>query len=205
MESRVYYYARVSSTGQNLARQLDMFKAMGADENNIITDKQSGADLQRTGYLYLKYSLLRKGDTLIVCSLDRLSRDKKDIQKEVQYFKENEIRLKVLDIPTSLVDVPEGSEWIMDMVQNILLEVLGSFAEHERLEIKARQRAGIDSAKAKGQKFGRPALKCPDNFKEVYDLWKAGSITAVEGMKRTGLKRNKFYDFIKEVENVNAV
>lgn len=99
MESRVYYYARVSSTGQNLARQLDMFKAIGADENNIITDKQSGADLQRTGYLYLKYSLLRKGDTLIICSLDRLSRDKKNIQKEVQYFKENEIRLKVLDIP----------------------------------------------------------------------------------------------------------
>lgn len=55
MESRVYYYARVSSAGQNLARQLDMFKALGADENNIITDKQSGADLQRTGYLYLKY------------------------------------------------------------------------------------------------------------------------------------------------------
>ena len=78
--------------------------------------------------------------------MDRLSRDKKDIQKEVQYFKENEIRLKVIDIPTSLVDVPEGSEWIMDMVQNILLEVLGSFAEHERLEIKVRQRAGIDSA-----------------------------------------------------------
>ena len=76
-----------------------MFKAIGADENNIITDKQSGADLQRTGYLYLKYSLLRKGDTLIICSLDRLSRDKKNIQKEVQYFKENEIRLKVLDIP----------------------------------------------------------------------------------------------------------
>ena len=64
-------------------------------------------------YLYLKYSLLRKGDTLVICSLDRLSRDKRDIQKEVQYFKENEIRLKVLDIPTSLVDVPEGSEWIM--------------------------------------------------------------------------------------------
>lgn len=85
------------------------------------------------------------------------------------------------------------------------LKLLGSFAEHERLEIKARQRAGIDSAKAKGQKFGRPALKCPDNFKEVYDLWKAGSITAVEGMKRTGLKRNKFYDFVKEVEKVNAV
>ena len=64
-------------------------------------------------YLYLKYSLLRKGDTLVICSLDRLSRDKRDIQKEVQYFKENEICLKVLDIPTSLVDVPEGSEWIM--------------------------------------------------------------------------------------------
>lgn len=200
MESRTYYYARVSSTGQNLARQLDAFKSMGAEDSQIITDKQSGADLQRMGYLYLKNNLLRKGDTLVISSLDRLSRDKRDIQSEVAFFKENEIRLKVLDIPTSLVEVPEGSEWIMEMVQNILLEVLGSFAEHERLEIKARQRAGIDSAKAKGQIFGRPAIKCPDNFKEVYDLWKAGEITATEGMKRTGLKRNKFYDFAKAME-----
>lgn len=200
MESRTYYYARVSSTGQNLARQLDMFKKMGAEESQIITDKQSGADLQRMGYLYLKNNLLRKGDTLVISSLDRLSRDKRDIQSEVAFFKENEIRLKVLDIPTSLVEVPEGSEWIMEMVQNILLEVLGSFAEHERLEIKARQRAGIDSAKERGQVFGRPAVKCPDNFKEIYDLWKAGTITATEGMKRTGLKRNKFYDFAKMME-----
>lgn len=200
MESRTYYYARVSSTGQNLARQLDMFKKMGAEDRDIIVDKESGKNLQRSGYQALRTTLLRKGDTLVICSLDRLSRNKSDIRSEIQYFKENDIRLKILDIPTSLIDQPEGSEWVLDMIQNILLEVLGSFAEHERLEIKARQEAGIKSAKARGQKFGRPAVKCPDNFAEVYEKWKNKEITATEAMRITGLKRNKFYDFARERE-----
>lgn len=90
MESRTYYYARVSSKEQNLDRQIAAFAALGAQEREIITDKESGKDLDRSGYTALKTALLRRGDTLVIKSLDRLSRSKRDIKNELQYFKENE-------------------------------------------------------------------------------------------------------------------
>ena len=72
MESRTYYYARVSSKEQNLDRQIAAFKALGAQEREIITDKESGKDLDRAGYQALKNAILRRGDTLVIKSLDRL-------------------------------------------------------------------------------------------------------------------------------------
>ena len=97
MESRTYYYARVSSREQNLDRQLSEFTAMGARERNIIIDKESGKDLERSGYTALKTVMLRRGDILVIKSLDCLSRNKTDIKNELQYFEDNGIRLKVLD------------------------------------------------------------------------------------------------------------
>ena len=156
MDSRTYYYARVSSKEQNLDRQIAAFKALGAADREIITDKESGKDLERVGYQALKNALLRRGDTLVVKSLDRLSRNKADIPNELRYFKENGIRLKVIDLPTTMMDLPEGQEWVFDMVNNILIEVLGTIAEQERETIRKRQAEGIEAAKAKGKKFGRP-------------------------------------------------
>lgn len=192
-ETRTYYYARVSSKEQNLDRQLAAFASLGASERDIITDKQSGKDLHRPGYTALKTTMLRSGDTLIIKSLDRLSRSKADIKAELQYFKDNNIRVKVLDLPTTLTDYPKGQEWVFDMVNNILIEVLGSIAESERQTIRQRQAEGIAAAKAKGKKLGRPAIEFPPNWKEVYASWKDGGITAKKAMEQTGLKRNSFY------------
>ena len=119
MNSRTFYYARVSTSEQNLNRQLDSFKSLGADERNIITDKQSGKNLDRNGYNALKNTLLRPFDTLVIKSLDRLSRSKMDIKNELQYFKDNNIRLKVIDLPTTMLDLPNEQLWVMDMVNNI--------------------------------------------------------------------------------------
>ena len=85
--SRTFYYARVSTKDQNLDRQIAAFEAMGATDRDIITDKESGKDLDRKGYQALKNVLLRPGDTLVVKSLDRLSRNKYDIHNELRYFK----------------------------------------------------------------------------------------------------------------------
>ena len=193
MESRTYYYARVSSREQNLDRQLAAFASMGAQEREIITDKESGKDLNRNGYTALKTALLRRGDTLVIKSLDRLSRNKADIKNELQYFKENGIRLKVLDLPTTLIELPEGQEWVFDMVNNILIEVLASIAQQERETIKKRQAEGIAAAKSKGKHLGRPAVMIPENWNTVYKAWKDGNITAVEAMRQTGLKKTSFY------------
>ena len=76
---------------------------------------------------------------MVITSLDRLSRNKTDIKQELQWFKEQNIRLKILDLPTSLIEVPEGQKWILDMIQNILIEVMASIAEQERLTIKKRR------------------------------------------------------------------
>ena len=196
MDSRTYYYARVSSKEQNLDRQIASFQAIGAQEREIITDKESGKNLDRAGYQALKNTILRRGDTLVVKSLDRLSRNKTDIKNELQYFKDNGIRLKVIDLPTTMMDLPEGQEWVFEMVNNILIEVLGTIAEQERETIRKRQAEGIEAAKQKGKKLGRPALAFPDNWQSVYDSWQSGEITAKTAMELTNTKRTSFYKLV---------
>lgn len=199
MDKRTWYYARVSSSSQNLSRQLAKFKEMGADERAIITDKESGKDFNRQGYLALKNQLLRNGDTLVVCSIDRLGRNKEQIKQELEYFKANNIRVKILDIPTTLIDFPEGQEWVCDMVNNILIEVLGSIAERERETIRSRQAQGIEEAKKNPAiKFGRPRAEKPANWDEVIARWNNKEISAVKAMEELKLTKATFYKLVKE-------
>ena len=142
--------------------------------------------------------MLRTGDTLVVKSLDRLSRNKGDIKAELQYFKEHGIRVKIIDLPTTMTNFPIGQEWVLEMINNILIEVLGTIAEQERATIKQRQREGIESARSKGKHLGRPPLQRPENWKEVYVIWQNGDITAKEAMRRTELKRSSFYRLVRE-------
>jgi DNA invertase Pin-like site-specific DNA recombinase len=199
-EYRKYYYARVSSKEQNLDRQLLLFKQMGATDREIITDKVSGKDLDRPGYQALKTTLLRSGDTLVVKSLDRLSRKKIDIKCELEWYKENGIRIMVLDLPTTMIEIPEGQEWIIEMVNNILIEVLSSIAEQERVTIHQRQAEGIAAAKAKGKFIGRPIISYPEGWDELYTKWKSGTITAKKMMEELRLKRTTFYKLVKRWE-----
>lgn len=193
MEKRTFYYARVSSNSQTAARQIDRFKEIGADDTQIIVDKESGKDIKRTGYLYLRNNLLRSEDTLVVTSLDRLSRNKADIKSEMEYYKENGIRLKILDLPTTLIDAPEGQEWIIEMIQNILIEVLGSIAENERRTIKNRQAEGIESAQKRGVRFGRPSYVKPDIFDEMLEKVERGELRAVDAMRKMDMKKSTYY------------
>lgn len=200
MASMTYYYARVSSKEQNLDRQVLTFREMGADERHIIVDKESGKNTDRPGYQALRNTILRSGDTLVITSLDRLSRSKSDIKDELSFFKEHGIRVKILDLPTSLLDFPTGQEWVLDMVNNILIEVLGTIAEQERTTIRKRQAEGIAAARARGKHLGRPKANYPANWETVYLAWKAGAITAKEAMERTGLKCTTFYSLVKRFE-----
>lgn len=193
-----YGYCRVSSTGQNLDRQIEQLRQYVKAEN-IITDKQSGKDLERPGYQALKGALgLRKGDTLYITSLDRLSRNKSDIKNELQWFKENGIRLMILDLPSSMIEVPDGQEWILEMINNILIEVLSSMAEQERLTIRKRQAEGIAAAKRKGKHLGRPAYVKGEKWEQVVAQWKAGEITAKKAADELSLSRSGFYKLVKK-------
>ena len=199
-EARRFFYARVSSQSQNLDRQIEAFKKMGANDRDIVSDKQSGKDLERQGYQSLKVTMLRSGDTLVIKSLDRLSRSKLDIKNELEWFKDNRIRLMVIDLPTTMIDLPQGQEWVFDMINNILIEVLSSIAEQERLTIRRRQAEGIEVAKAKGRHLGRPQANYPSNWSDTYKDWKAGFITAKVAMDALDMKRTTFYKLVKQYE-----
>ena len=198
-DTRTYYYARVSSRDQNLARQLEAFRVLGADERSIITDRESGKDLNRPGYMALKNTILRPGDTLVITSLDRLSRRKADIETELLWFREQHIRLKILDLPTTMTDFPAGQEWVADMVNNIIIEVLGTMAEQERLRTRQRQAEGIAVAKAQGVRFGRPPLAQPKEFPTVHQAWLKKEISAREAARRLSVTHKTFLRWAHEL------
>lgn len=194
---KIYGYARVSTKEQHLERQLKALMDFGIDERDIVIDKASGVSMEREGYQMLKTRILRDGDTLVIKSLDRLSRNKRHIKDELECFKHRHIRVMVLDLPTTLVELPEGQEWVFEMINNILIEVLASIAEQERLTTLQRQEEGIAVAKEKGKHLGRPKAEFPSNWDEVYKVWKQGEITAVAAMQHLALKRSTFYNLVK--------
>ena len=196
MNKRTYGYARVSSKEQNLGRQLIALIEQGIDERDIIVDKESGKDLERYGYQSLKSTMLKPGDTLVVKSLDRLSRNKRNIKNELEYFRERHVRLKVLDLPTTMIELPEDQAWVFDMVNNILIEVLGTIAEQERITIRQRQSEGIAAARLRGVSFGRPRIQKPSNRVSVIADMRAGKITATKAMELTDMKRTSFYKLL---------
>lgn len=199
MDNRIYGYARVSSREQNEDRQLDALIKFGVPEQNIIVDKCSGKDTEREGYQYLKRQILRKGDTLVIKELDRLSRNKSDIKRELEQFKEMSVRVKILDIPTTLTEFPAEQMWVMDMINSILIEVLGSIAENERNKIRLRQREGIEAAKKKNVRFGRPSKPLPDNWRVVLAEVRNGTKKPVEAIRELGISRSCYYRLYNEM------
>mgnify|MGYP002512266973 FL=1 len=185
-------YARVSTARQHEDRQVQALLDYGIEERNIVVDKESGKDFNRLGYLSLKEKWLRRGDTLVVKELDRLGRNKAKIREELEWFRAEGIRVKILNVPTTLLDC-EGQDWVLDMVSNILIEVMASVAEEERVKIHQRQAEGIAIAQEKGVVFGRPVVAKPDNFEMVMALVDSGQLKAVEAMRELGVKKTTYY------------
>lgn len=103
-KSREFGYARVSTLRQNTDRQIQALEKYGIPKQDIFTDRQSGKDFERQGYLLLKENVLRAGDTLVVKELDRLGRNKAAVKEELEHFRAEGIRVKILDVPTTLID-----------------------------------------------------------------------------------------------------
>ena len=178
-----YFYGRVSAKDQNLGRQLEEAKNHNCEV--IFTDKQSGKDFDRPEYKKLKETV-SAGDEVIVKELDRLGRNKEEIKREIQWFKEHDVTLRILNVPTTLIDF-QGQDWIKDMVNNILIEVMGAIAEEERNKIKERQKEGIAVAKKQGVKFGRPQAEIKIN--------KPSNETVSEYCARMGISRSTYYKY----------
>jgi DNA invertase Pin-like site-specific DNA recombinase len=196
-DARIHGYARVSSKDQNEARQINELKEFGVVDRDIYIDKQTGKDFYRVEYQRL-LNVLRKGDLVVVQSIDRLGRNYSDIQEQWRYItNELNVDIKVLDMP--LLDTRTSGDNIDSrFISDLVLQILSYVAEKERDNIRKRQTQGIANAKAQGKVLGRPKATYPNNWEEVYKLWHRKEITAKEAMNLTGLKRNTFYRFVKE-------
>ena len=191
-----YVYARVSTNTQKIDRQIIELINFGIDEKNIYIDKLSGKDFKRTKYQKLKRKL-KKGDCLIIKSIDRLGRNYdmileewKDITKKIQ------ADIVVLDM--SLLDTRINDKNLIGrFVSDIVLQILSFVSENERNNIRSRQAEGIALAKVKGIKFGRPKITLPDCFSNVSENYKNGKITIKEALLLTNMKRATFYKYSK--------
>lgn len=190
-----YFAVRVSSKDQNFARQLVVARKYGIPEENIFCDKITGRRKDRPEYDRMK-TLLKRGDEVYFTELDRVGRAKHLIKEELEWFKEQGVIVRILNIPTTLVEFPEGQEWVMEMVNNILIEVLATISEQEWVKIKERREAGIEAmpvdengrkvSSRTGRGFGRPET-------EVEDLSLRPGETVKDACARLGISRATYY------------
>lgn len=206
-----YGYARVSTKDQHLERQLTAIKkyAPGISDNNIFIDKKTGKDFEREQYQAMKVILehLSKVSSssdsieLIIEEMDRLGRNATGIKKELLWFKEHNIIVRILEIPTTLLDVDQNNKWVTELINSLLIEVYSAIAEQELEKREKRQAEGIAEAKKKGAYKGRKPIEVNESmFKQIYAKWKATEITARQAMKELDLKPNTFYRRVKEYE-----
>ncbi len=163
--NNTYAYGRVSSKEQNEIRQLEAFRKLGINNQNIYIDKQSGKDFNRDNYQELKKKL-RINDLLIIKSIDRLGRDYNMIIDEWRDItKSIGADIYVIDMP--LLDTRTNKDLLGTFISDLVLQILSYVANQERNFIKTRQREGIDLALAKGIKFGRSQKSKEDLEKDI--------------------------------------
>lgn len=172
---KTYGYIRVSSSDQNVDRQIDSMKRHGIKDDFLFIDKQSGKDFHRPQWNTLMHRL-NKGDLLCVTSLDRMGRNYEEIQEQWRHItKDKQVDILVFDMP--LLDTRKNKDLLGTLIADIVLQVLAYAAQHEREAIKQRQKEGIAAALARGVKFGREEKPLPDNFAKVVQRKLDGEIT----------------------------
>lgn len=201
----IYFYTRVSTKEQNLARQLEEAKSY-KNVDEVFCDKQSGKSYERPEYERLK-SIVRKGDEVIVKEMDRLGRNKEATKEEIKWFKDNGIILRILELPTTLIDF-NGQEWISDMINNMLIEVLTTMAEQEVKKIDRRRAEGIAAmpivngkkvSLKTGRAYGRPQVEVDDDFEKFLEKTKKGEMSVKECCEALKISRSTWYNRVAEV------
>ena len=195
--AQIYGYARVSTREQNEERQLVAMRNFGVEDSNIFLDKQSGKDFYRKAYGRL-LKKLKPGDTLVIKSIDRLGRDYSETLEQWRIItKEIQAAVVVLDMP--LLDTREKERDLTGtFIADLVLQILSYVAQQEREFIRQRQAEGIEAAKARGVKFGRPPMERPEKFPEVLEAWERGEISAREAGRQLGVNYKTFQAWVRQ-------
>ena len=196
-----YGYIRVSSKDQNEDRQLLAMQGLNIPEQNLFIDKQSGKDFHRPAYKRM-VKRMKKDDLLYIKSIDRLGRNYEEIQVQWRILtKEKGIDIVGLDMP--LLDTRKGKDLLGTFVSDMVLQVLSFVAENERTNIKQRQAEGIEAAKLRGVRFGRPASPLPDGFDKAVALWVTGELTCRQAAASCGMTPGNFRHHAQKVRKNN--
>lgn len=185
-----YCYARVSTKDQHLDRQIAQFKPF--EPYTLYTDKESGKDFNRVNYKKMRRKL-KTGDTLIVLSLDRFGRNYDQIKQEWLYFTNKGVKIKIIDMP--IIDTTADT-LTAKLISDIVINLLSYVAQTERELIKKRQAEGIEQAKKRGVKFGRPKIKMPIEYDEIATKYLNKEITNKKACEILGLTRATFFRYL---------
>ena len=204
-------YHRTSTKEQHLDRGITEIKNF-CDANHITlfkkkvyTDQQTGKNFDRPAYSVVK-ELLEAGDILIVSERDRLGRNKEATLNELRFYKDNGIRVMVLEIPTTLQDTSKMENkmalMVMETINNMLIELYATIAHAEMEKREKRQREGIEAMKARGEweRYGRPRELSAASFAEHYAMVEKGELRPFALMHQLGLTKPTFYRYKSEYE-----
>ena len=176
-------YVRVSSFDQNPERQLEHVKV-----DKVFTDQASGKDTQRP-QLDALLAFVREGDTVVVHSMDRLARNLDDLRRLVNGFTQRGVRIEF--VKEQLTFTGEDSP-----MANLMLSVMGAFAEFERALIRERQREGIALARQRGAYRGRKKALAPEQVAELRQRAAAGEKKA-QLAREFGISRETLYQYLR--------
>ena len=203
---KIIGYHRTSTTDQHLDRGIKEIENF-CEKNNlklsrkIFTDQQTGKNFNRPRYTVMKEDVLEPGDTLIITELDRLGRNKEDTLKELRYYKDHNIRVMILEIPTTLIDFSSMDNSIatlvLNAINNMLIEMYAVMAQAEIEKKEKRQREGIAAMKERGEwdNYGRPRKISKDQFANAFSLVEDGKLRNVDLMRKLNLSEATFYRY----------
>lgn len=191
MSDKIYGYVRVSSKDQCEDRQLLALREHGVPDKNIFVDKMSGKDFIRPEYIKLLRKV-RPGDTIVIKAIDRLGRNYEEIQEQWRIItKVKQAKIQVIDMPL-LSTTGDNEDLTSKFIADLVLQILSYVAQTERESIRERQREGIEAAKLRGVRFGRPRKEVPEDFPYVKELWENGEITSRQAAAKLGISQETF-------------
>lgn len=207
----IYGYHRTSTKEQHLDRGIAEITKYCEEHNlkleKIYTDQQTGKNFNRARYIVLTEDVLREGDILIVAEIDRLGRTKKDTLDELRKLRDNNIRVMVLELPTTLIDLStidnEMAKMMLETINNMMIELYASMAEAEMQKKQKRQKEGYEALRNRGEwdKLGRPRAIDYEKFCKEYQRVVEGKITPFKLRDELKMATSTFYRYKKRYDD----
>lgn len=202
-----YGYHRTSTKEQHLDRGIIEIQRFCESQNikltGIFTDKLTGKNFDRPRYTVLVEDVLREGDTLIITELDRLGRNKQEILKQLQSLKDKGVRVMVLELPTTLIDLSQMdnalARLMIETFNNVLIEIYASLAQAEMEKKEKRQREGMEAKKLRGEwdEVGRPRAIEQEKFNQEFIRVVQKEVTPTQLQRELGLTSSTYYRYRK--------